>query len=147
MKEIDSELLAERMVDQMELLFRTDPQKQIGKSACGECFVLRCLMRSQKSLLPSELSEMTQSSTARIAVILNALEKKGYVSRTIDLADRRRVQVSLTEEGAEYIRSVQVRLQAGMRKLLEELGQEDTKEYLRITDRILGISRRMAKKH
>ncbi len=35
--DIDSELLAERLVDQTELLFRNGPQKQIGKHAQGEC--------------------------------------------------------------------------------------------------------------
>lgn len=48
--DIDSELLAERLVDQTELLFRNGPQKQIGKHAQGECFVLRCLARSPKPL-------------------------------------------------------------------------------------------------
>ena len=38
--DIDSELLAERLVDQTELLFRNGPQKQIGKHAQGECFAL-----------------------------------------------------------------------------------------------------------
>lgn len=104
--DIDSELLAERLVDQTELLFRNGPQKQIGKHAEGECFVLRCLARSPKPLLPSDLSAMTQSSTARIAVVLNTLEKKGYITRAIDPADRRRVLVSLTSVGAEYVRSI-----------------------------------------
>ena len=108
--DIDSELLAERLVDQTELLFRNGPQKQIGKHAQGECFVLRCLARSPKPLLPSDLSTMTQSSTARIAVVLNTLEKKGYITRAIDPADRRRVLVSLTSVGAEYVRSIRQQL-------------------------------------
>ena len=126
--DIDSELLAERLVDQTELLFRNGPQKQIGKHAQGECFVLRCLARSPKPLLPSDLSAMTQSSTARIAVVLNTLEKKGYITRAIDPADRRRVLVSLTSVGAE----------------LAELGEADAEEYLRITERILSITQHMA---
>ena len=108
--DIDSELLAERLVDQTELLFRNGPQKQIGKHAQGECFVLRCLARSPKPLLPSDLSTMTQSSTARIAVVLNTLEKKGYITRAIDPADRRRVLVSWTSVGAEYVRSIRQQL-------------------------------------
>ncbi len=92
--DMDSELLAERLVDQTELLFRNGPQKQIGKHAQGECFVLRCLARSEKPLLPSDLSSLAQSSTARIAVVLNTLEKKGYITRAIDPSDRRRVLVS-----------------------------------------------------
>lgn len=145
--DIDSELLAERFVDQTELLFRNGPQKQIGKHAQGECFVLRCLARSTKPLLPSDLSTMAQSSTARIAVVLNTLEKKGYVTRAIDPTDRRRVLVSLTPAGAEYIHGVRQQMRQRMRQLLEELGEADAKEYLRITERILSITQRMAKEH
>ena len=113
--DMDSELLAERLVDQTELLFRSGPQKQIGKHARGECFVLRCLARSAKPLLPSDLSSLAQSSTARIAVVLNTLEKKGYITRAIDPSDRRRVLVSLTPAGAEYIQGVRRQLRQRMR--------------------------------
>ena len=142
--DMDSELLAERLVDQTELLFRSGPQKQIGKHARGECFVLRCLARSAKPLLPSDLSSLAQSSTARIAVVLNTLEKKGYITRAIDPSDRRRVLVSLTPAGAEYIQGVRRQLRQRMRVLLEELGEADAKEYLRITERMLSITQRMA---
>lgn len=142
--DIDSELLAERLVDQTELLFRNGPQKQIGKHAQGECFVLRCLARSPKPLLPSDLSAMTQSGTARIAVVLNTLEKKGYITRAIDPADRRRVLVSLTSVGAEYVRSIRQQLRQRMQRLLAELGEADAEEYLRITERILSITQHMA---
>ena len=142
--DMDSELLAERLVDQTELLFRNGPQKQIGKHAQGECFVLRCLARSPKPLLPSDLIAMTQSSTARIAVVLNTLEKKGYITRAIDPADRRRVLVSLTSVGAEYVRSIRQQMRQRMRRLLVELGEADAEEYLRITERILSITQHMA---
>lgn len=145
--EMDSELLAEQLVEQTELLFRNGPQKQIGKSAKGECFVLRCLARSPRPLLPSDLSELAQSSTARIAVVLNTLEKKGFISRSIDLTDRRRVLVSLTPEGEKYTKALREQMHSHMRQLLEELGEEDAKEYLRITDRMIHIAQNTAKKH
>lgn len=144
--DIDSELLAERLVDQTELLFRNGPQKQIGKTAQGECFVLRCLLRATTPLMPSDLSAMTQSSTARIAVVLNTLEKKGYITRAIDQTDRRRVLVTITPEGAAYIRGIREQLRGRMCQLLEELGEADAEEYLRITERILTITKRMAEK-
>lgn len=143
--DMDSELLAERLIDQTELLFRNGPQKQIGKHAQGECFVLRCLARSTKPLLPSDLSAMAQSSTARIAVVLNTLEKKGYITRAIDPTDRRRVLVSLTPSGAEYVQGIRQQLRQRMRRLLAELGEADAEEYLRITERILSINQRIAK--
>ena len=137
---MDCEVLAEMLVDQTELLFRHGPHKVIGKNARGECFVLRCLARSKAPLLPSDLSEQSHASTARIAVVLNTLEKKGLISRAIDPTDRRRILVSLTNVGQEYVAVVRTQLREDMKHLLEELGEQDAREYLRITKRILQIS-------
>ena len=136
---MDCEVLAEMLVDQTELLFRHGPHKLIGKNARGECFVLRCLARSKAPLLPSDLSEQSHASTARIAVVLNTLEKKGLISRAIDPTDRRRI-LSLTNVGQEYVAVVRTQLREDMKHLLEELGEQDAREYLRITKRILQIS-------
>ena len=137
---MDCEVLAEMLVDQTELLFRHGPHKLIGKNARGECFVLRCLARSKAPLLPSDLSEQSHASTARIAVVLNTLEKKGLISRAIDPTDRRRILVSVTNVGQEYVAVVRTQLRKDMKHLLEELGEQDAREYLRITKRILQIS-------
>ena len=137
---MDSELLAELLVDQTEQLFRHGPHKQIGKSARGECFVLRCLARSRTPMLPSDLSRQLHASTARVAVVLNTLEKKGLISRSIDPLDRRRILVSLTDAGREYAAAVRIQLCEGMKRLLEELGEQDAREYLRITKRMLQIA-------
>ena len=137
---MDCEVLAEMLVDQTELLFRHGPHNLIGKNARGECFVLRCLARSKAPLLPSDLSEQSHASTARIAVVLNTLEKKGLISRAIDPTDRRRILVSLTNVGQEYVAVVRTQLREDMKHLLEELGEQDAREYLRITKRILQIS-------
>lgn len=137
---MDCEVLAEMLVDQTELLFRHGSHKLIGKNARGECFVLRCLARSKAPLLPSDLSEQSHASTARIAVVLNTLEKKGLISRAIDPTDRRRILVSLTNVGQEYVAVVRTQLREDMKHLLEELGEQDAREYLRITKRILQIS-------
>ena len=112
---MDCEVLAEMLVDQTELLFRHGPHKLIGKNARGECFVLRCLARSKAPLLPSDLSEQSHASTARIAVVLNTLEKKGLISRAIDPTDRRRILVSLTNVGQEYVAVVRTQLREDMK--------------------------------
>ena len=55
-------------------------------------------------------------------------------------------ELSLTPAGAEYIQGVRRQLRQRMRVLLEELGEADAKEYLRITERMLSITQRMAQK-
>ena len=42
--------------------------------------------------------------------------------------------------GQEYVAVVRTQLREDMKHLLEELGEQDAREYLRITKRILQIS-------
>lgn len=137
---LSSEKLAEMLAEQTELLFHNGPQKQIQKYAQGELFVLRCLDRVSEPLLPSDLSEQVQTSSARIATILNTLEKKELIVREIDPSDRRRILVTLTPEGKEYTETIRKKIQGKMVKLLEKLGEDDAREYIRITKRIIEIT-------
>ena len=73
--------------------------KKINDSMHGEQFVLSFVSHRGGSVTPSEISNAMGISTARIAAALNNLESKGLVTRSIDLRDRRRILVELTEEG------------------------------------------------
>lgn len=46
----------------------------------------------------------------------------------------------MTNVGQEYVAVVRTQLREDMKHLLEELGEQDAREYLRITKRILQIS-------
>ena len=52
-----------------------------------------------EGLLSSQLAEATQLDKARTSRALSGLEAKGWVQRTPVSGDRRRVEVSLTQEG------------------------------------------------
>ena len=67
----------------------------------GEMRLLGCLNAGADGRTAGELSTLLDLSTARIAAMLNNLERKGAITRARDTADRRRVVVSLTEQGME----------------------------------------------
>ena len=48
---------------------------------------------------------LLELSTARIAAMLNNLERKGAITRARDKADRRRVVVRLTAQGREEVQT------------------------------------------
>jgi MarR family 2-MHQ and catechol resistance regulon transcriptional repressor len=50
-----------------------------------------------------EVSAKILRSTGNMTLVLDNLEKRGWVRRERDLGDRRKVNVSLTEEGREVI--------------------------------------------
>ena len=62
----------------------------------GEMRLLGCLNAGADGRTAGELSTLLDLSTARIAAMLNNLERKGAITRARDTADRRRVVVRLT---------------------------------------------------
>jgi DNA-binding MarR family transcriptional regulator len=123
----------------MEVLFKMRKRKndkKINDSMHGEQFVLTYVSKHGGSVIPSEISNEMGISTARIAAALNNLENKGLVTRRIDERDRRRILVELTAAGraqeAEHARVI-----TGMiARMLEDLGETDALEFLRILKKI-----------
>jgi DNA-binding MarR family transcriptional regulator len=71
-----------------------------------------------------------------VANALKTLERKGFVTREINPADRRGIIVSITTEGKEFGTARFNEAITSMRDLVDDLGEEDTKELVRILERI-----------
>lgn len=76
-------------------------------------------------------------SSARIAALLKHLEQKGWISRSADEHDERRVNVSLTDAGRELINSRRRDAIERVSAALRELGEEDAHEYVRLQQKML----------
>ena len=110
-------------------------------STRGETATLMTLSRAGAPMTPGQLGEHARVSSARVANILRALEEKGLVTRTHSAADRRSVEVSLTDAGraeAERIRAERTKTVA---RYLSELGTDDATQLLRIVGRTVDILR------
>lgn len=109
----------------------------------GEMFILNFLIFQQKDVLPSEISAAMNTSSARVAMALKSLESKGFVERRVDKGDRRKILVSITPLGQELVHSEREEMHSKMVKILEELGEEDAREYIRIVTHITEISQKV----
>lgn len=134
--EIDYKALAAEFMHSMFTLNKARPQKHIHQSMKGGAFVLHYLSEREGCALPGEISAAMDISTARIAVALNLLEKKGYITRQIDPADRRRVQVALTDLGKDWAAEERVIISRNLERMLLRLGKEDALAYVRITAKL-----------
>lgn len=122
---------------QMQIYSNTNPAfRQFYKMFMGEFFVLNYLSEHEDNVYPKDLSESMGVSTARIAVVLNQLEKKQLVRRRVDPRDNRRMIVDLTEEGQQKIEQAQAQFHAYVCAKLEELGPEDAQAYVRISKKL-----------
>jgi DNA-binding MarR family transcriptional regulator len=104
----------------------------------GERFALFHLMHVSGRATPGEIAEATNTSTARVAVILKSLEAKGYIRREIDRSDRRKVLIFITEKGHDIIKKEQEYLVKMIASIFRRMGERDTKEFLRLIDKFFG---------
>ena len=132
--------LAEEFLEQMQVFRRFEPQQKINESMRGESFALHHIAMNNGHIIPSEISEAMGISGARIAATLNSLENKGYITRQIDLSDRRRIIVTLTDKGREQEEEHRHMLIATVEKMLRLLGEHDAKEYIRISRRMAELA-------
>lgn len=122
------------LVEYMKAIF-LGPIKDAEELLKGEVPVL-CHIGETEQITPTELAHKFSLTTARIATILNRLEEKGLIVREHDNKDRRKVYIHLTEAGAQLAEQKINELHERLDSLLEALGEDDAKEYLRLTKRV-----------
>jgi len=68
----------------------------------------RCLryIKDNTIMTTKELAKQMKLTPGRITHLLNSLEKKKLIDRTIDANDRRSIQVTLTPEAVDFINNV-----------------------------------------
>ena len=128
--------LAEQFLNNLFRFRSHQQQKIVDGTMQGEPFALLYILKSGRIVLPSEISQKMNISTARVAAMLNNLENKGYITRTTDSGDRRRTLVDLTPAGialAEGLEQQNIDLTA---RMLALLGGHDAVELVRIMGRL-----------
>ncbi len=130
---MDYRKLAVEFFKDLHSLKKARPQKHISESLRGEAFAMQYIAHHDGPVLPGEISNEMDISSARIAAALNSLEKKGLVTRRIDPEDRRRILVELTELGQEQAHKHTEEILDNITQMLSVLNEEDAREYVRIT--------------
>lgn len=114
-------------------------QKKVGDITQGEKRILGFLASQGDGLTAGELSKKLLFSTPRIASVLKSLEKKGFIERVRDPNDKRVVVVHLTETGKSFVIEEHNKAMLMLEEILKQLGEQDTKELIRIMSRIADI--------
>ena len=110
-------------------------------NASGEYSILYLMYHEPDPHSAGEFAERLDLSPGRVANVLKALEKKGLIERKKDPSDGRRTMVTLTQKGREYICQTYTQAIEVYHNLIEEIGEHDTREFLRITKKLLEASR------
>ncbi|MCL2153435.1 MAG: MarR family transcriptional regulator [Oscillospiraceae bacterium] len=133
--------LATALFNDMGSVRRVNSQKSINESLHGEAFVLHYIAKRGGDVQPGEIGSEMNVSTARIATALNSLEKKGLITRQIDTTNRRHILVGITPDGKRTAEEHQKFVLENVAQMLELLGEQDAKEYVRITRKLAELLR------
>ena len=106
----------------------------------GEMFVLRFIAIRDREVLPSELREALNSSSARISALLNVLEKKGHITREVDVTNRRNILVSITPDGKSRVKEEMNVMNTKMAQIFTEMGETETFEFIRLLKKFAKLN-------
>lgn len=83
-------------------------------------------------------------SKPAVSYILNALEKKEYISREIDPADRRKISVTATQKGQEAAdQSIRNYIEM-WKSLVNEFGEDDMRQLVELLTRLTELLMHMS---
>lgn len=136
---MDYNALAAEFLKNMGSVRKAKVQKNIHEALQGEGVVLHYIASHGDEVQPGEISQKMNVSTARIATTLNSLEKKGLITRQIDTSNRRQILVRITQKGKDFAETHRKTILGVAANMLELLGEQDAKEYVRITKRLAEI--------
>lgn len=131
--------LAEILFQELRCNASTSLGEILNEFNRGEIGVLGYLAFEKDEATAGELSKNLNVTTARVARILNSLETKGYIKRTEDNQDKRKTLVVITQNGESLAKKAKKEVIDKITKVINEIGEEEAKEYIRITLKIREI--------
>ena len=78
----------------------------------------------------------------RVAGILRSLEKKGFISRRTDENDRRRIMVSPTPAGSDYVENGREQLRSRLSAIINAMGGESAENFIRSMEEFVDACRK-----
>lgn len=87
----------------------------------------------------SDLSDILKVSRPAISRTINELEDKGFVKRVSTRSDRRLVYVCIAPLGEEVLQTAWQRANEGLNAVIEQVGEQDIRELIRILDKLHSV--------
>lgn len=103
----------------------------------GMYFVLKILQDANRELSAGDISQLFKATTARTAVVLNVLEKKGYLTKVKSTQDARRTIVNITNLGKQVLEERKVKLFGALNQLLAKLTKNEIQSFYGILKKLL----------
>lgn len=102
----------------------------------GLILILNLLELKNDSLSAGEIASLLKVSTARVAVAINTLEKKGLVKREKSKEDARKTIIKLTEKGKNICEENQKRIKNETLIFLQKLTNDEKIALISIINKL-----------
>ena len=137
---MNNEQLAKELLDCFDNFNTERVLNRLKLSYKGENIILHLLMESGGRSTPGELCEKVDFTGARLSAIIKSLESKGYVEKIQNEKDKRSSIIAITSEGFMHYMSLRSQIVENAITIIEQLGENDVKQLLRIIGRLGEIS-------
>lgn len=137
---MDSELLAKQIVETFDNI---NTEKLFGKlklTLKGENLLLAMLADIGGESTPGKLIERLDFTAARLSAITKSLEGKDLIVRIQNEEDKRSNIIALTPQGFAYCTALRKEIVDNALIIIEQLGEKDVHEFLRILGRLVDIA-------
>jgi len=128
---------ADMVFDQIGRLLRP-----LGVSAAGGLVLGQ--LRDNGSMSPSELGERLIVTRATVTGLVDSLERRGFVRRSANPADRRSLIIEITPAGLAVVQEVRTRIHRHERALLSGFSADELRAFIaqqhRIQDAVADAS-------
>lgn len=131
--------LAIQLIDMRAAAPHIKMERTMTQLARGEILALNYLAANGNRAYPKDMSKALMLTTARVAAMLKSLEGQDVITRTPDPSDSRQVIVCLTEKGIALVEERRTAMIRSVAKMLEALGEEDAKAYVRIQSKLVEL--------
>lgn len=87
----------------------------------------------------SELAERMEIATSAASRMLNSIERKGFITRTVNAKDRRNTYVCLTPAGTKILADSAKEMGVLWKRLIKRMGDEDTRKLIELWNKLAII--------
>ena len=102
---------------------------KVNDAEAGMRFVLLYISEN-KDVYANTIANVMGVSRARIAVLLNKLDNKGYIKKEPSVSDKRIEVISLTDSGLNYINQIRENVVSTVIRVVNEIGIADINSFL-----------------
>jgi MarR family 2-MHQ and catechol resistance regulon transcriptional repressor len=108
--------------------------RPLGVSAAGG--LVLGLLRDHGRMSPSELGDRLIVTRATVTGLIDSLERRGFVRRTANPADRRSIFVEITADGLAAVQEVRTLIHRNEKRWMSALSDDELRTYVALLHRI-----------